>query len=448
MGVVLDTLAKVDSFCKFMLSDANRFCFSFFRMLSLKIPAREFENTSFEPSDALIDVLGRASRLEELEIDNCEMLLSWHLWLSDALSALTTLKELMVDIGPHCPLSYDMVQDMKSALVKVSIVFGGIDYDPIRLIANFSASLEEVELHSAQLIPDDDLDRGLQFPRVQYFLMSNNHWPSVEHLVHLFPNLHSLCTGFTEHEKQLRADMYRGYRSNHSVMDDILDLREENQRYQTGEDGLTWSSLNHIRGRTADLFMLGLACAVYRVDIILVETLTRDMVPDILLDTRPSILEITFCTEDLDLDLLPDLLGSPEVAPLSHLILQCVVNVSVDMDKLKFGVLAMIEPLLITSLVLRVKWHENVNMSPMHLAIVEALDSEGGLEVLAQEIADAAPALGYFKHIFIDVWERGMRCWNVIRADYGEIQVVEISRSEGMEIMSTEGIEDMSDIYW
>ncbi|KAI0792750.1 hypothetical protein C8Q75DRAFT_580348 [Abortiporus biennis] len=157
--------------------------------------------------------------------------------------------------------------------------------DPVPLLANFTSTLEELELCWCGWEDSWDMNsvhHGIRCPKVHTLRTSYDWVPITPTLIYVFPNLK-------------RLDVF-----NESPVNDFRDMRRSNQEYLQqlvlmgvrDRKNYHWETLEELTGDKGSLFALALTCKVDRLE---VDSCMADDIPSlqhILVDTEPSRLRL------------------------------------------------------------------------------------------------------------------------------------------------------------
>ncbi|KAI0350492.1 hypothetical protein OH77DRAFT_1072538 [Trametes cingulata] len=331
-GVTVEKLAQLSSFCDFMLNGDGRSRSVHLRKLHVAIRldgdgARYDEESDTENSDSnagsddgtafhasgskdtlrkLAQVLQNAPNLEELRLDSCEELFERHMDLAKSVTALTTVRRLLVSsIGP---LAAKMLDNIKSTLIELDVHCGSEEIEEpdtlFPLVKSHQASLEKL---SAWYVELDTLPRP--FPRVTALALRSffDCILDVASLQRAFPSLRYLELS---EPGDLEAD----------------ESREANRPH--AEKG-SWT-LAHLCGSLNALCGLGMAphATKLEVDHVWSETATLAKLRTVVSEARPSHLVLHtghLVFRPLNINDIPGLLPTGDV-PVTHLTLNMCPN--------------------------------------------------------------------------------------------------------------------------
>ncbi|THG95029.1 hypothetical protein EW026_g6551 [Hermanssonia centrifuga] len=430
-NINIRTRAKLLSFCRFILTDPSRF--RFLRHLDISVPGR-FKTP--RKADLLLAMFMYAHQLQQLRIFDCEILDS-HYQIPFAIAALTSLKSLTL----HLPndSAYQMLKCMRSDIVKMDICFyrdDEVPQDPVPLLSCLCHSLQELRVTYAHF----ECAVGQYYPSLRTLVVDDCQFAKVEPLAESFPNASDLS-------------LWMGQEDDNLEVNEIEECRSINQ---TAQDNVGWDGLDRLRGDILSLYMLGLRCQVYHLDVqsTFLTSPRSSQLRAVLSDSRPSMFSVRINAVKFEMSFLPPML-EPVRETLTHLIVYMDLSDSSDepdgmlasdfpligfaslqtADSSSFypqhGLLASLQFLDISFLVLNVCW-DTTDQLPQHPT--EAYLEHMEFEKMARAAKRCVSSLRYF---VIDSGRRPMSFWDVSHSERGTRP---LSAEEGWLMLAKEGV--------
>ncbi|PSR97464.1 hypothetical protein PHLCEN_2v4312 [Hermanssonia centrifuga] len=404
-NINLRTRAKLLSFCRFILTDPSRF--QFLRHLDISVHGRfKTDRKAF----LLLVLFTYAHQLQRLRIFDCEILDS-HCQIPFAIAALTSLKSLTL----HLPndSAYQMLKCMRSNIVKISICFYRDDVapqNPVPLLSYLCHSLQELRVTYVHF--EGAVEQC--YPSLRTLVVDDCQFANVEPLAKSFPNVFDLSVWMGQEDDDLEVN-------------EIEECRSINQ---TAQDTIGWDGLDQLRGDILSLYMLGLRCQVYHLDVqsTFLTSSRSSQLRAILSDSRPSTFSVRIKAKRFEMSFLPPIL-EPVRETLTHLIVYMDLSDSAGEPD---GMLATsLQSFDISFLALNVCWYSTGQL-PQHPTEVYLEHME--FEKMARAAKRCVSSLRYF---FIDSGRRPMSFWDV---SHPEREARPLPAEEGWLMLAEEGV--------
>ncbi|KAH8101631.1 hypothetical protein BXZ70DRAFT_1007456 [Cristinia sonorae] len=296
---------QVARFTDFLLANPQRIRYiQDLCMEHISFPRRTSRAVRLQVTGNLANVLSHTINLKSLHIRSVEDFLESDDRLALAISSLKTLRRIILyDAGLR---ARTMVMTMVAPLSYADVSYtgdvpwegeppGAGSHDPISMLSNFTASLNELKIHWS-----DSLSMSSRFPAVASLFIESTNAPDLAALMYCFPGISHLALSFPG--ERLEGTME--------------DLRQRNQLAVPA----SWSSLDILTCNIFPCYALGLSTKV-RVWRGVRMTSPEDQLPfHVLLDDlRPAYLQIVIGGSRMENHLYDDLIPS---ANITHLDIQ------------------------------------------------------------------------------------------------------------------------------
>ncbi|TFK88977.1 hypothetical protein K466DRAFT_50215 [Polyporus arcularius HHB13444] len=312
----IDLPNKLESWCRFVLADENRP--AYVRDLSIRLEDPRSINN--QRAELLLTFLQRATRLRRLYVGSGEAVFGADPGIPFAISRLPALESFEVD--PWCAdaqeTSNEILMDMKSRLKVLSLhVAFHLDrsilwtHDIPRVLAPHREHLQELRLEHL-----DVRVLELCYPSLRTLKIPvADEQPRPSSMFQAFPGLRHLS---------LSPDLLGNGPFSTIPKESYPALRHSRQSEQSG--GRVWSSLDTLRGPLMQLYVVGLACPVRRLEIQGYNAYVHDAAVEIVRSACPQKLVLDVHCRDPNGAMIGEssLLwsGSPDRQHVTHLTLR------------------------------------------------------------------------------------------------------------------------------
>lgn len=276
-GVLLRSISEATSFCQFMLAEHwNKDRIRHLSHLSIEIYFHEDENYGRLPF-TLAGTIKGAVHLESLQMQYLDSLLN--------VEGGESVFEVLHDLNSHCKLKKLTLQEVADGAVhlvgsmvpsfitdlSLSYDFEMLSPDPSPVLQSLKSTITTLNMEWI-----DPRSFGVRCPRLHTLSLDTHYSVAIPVLVRAFPNL---CRLSVNNETESYDE------------DEILQLRLTNQIGLAHPAG-SWTHLRYLRGDTNQLYIMGLSCPVYELDVDVSKILIVHRVLQLFSDVSPQMIDL------------------------------------------------------------------------------------------------------------------------------------------------------------
>lgn len=226
--------------------------------------------------DKFIQVLGQATKLEKLELNQCDDFVASNEQIAEAFSRLKSVKILKVRDADSATI--DMVKQMESPVedVFLSVQSGSdADQDPVSILSVFQSSLRRLYSWTPDFTSDN---QDITYPKMH--TLDATFWNNIDMapMIRAFPDLR-------------RLSLYMQGYDDGGLEEEKEEIREKNEQAQ---EDVRWEHLEQVYADDINLYISALRADVDTIDLRLDWQSEAEMITTILSNARPTRLNICY----------------------------------------------------------------------------------------------------------------------------------------------------------